>query len=169
MNALEKVVRPIVEGQVRGFLKEHPSVVEAVDWFKPGRAGIVHDKAKIFVGSLAKRIVRDLTCGTSTARLAAALLEGSTEAPREPEAGTDSGPGAPGLALKPEPGAVIAALRENGWRVAAHNDYRIDGKDMTFWLLTHPCGTWIKGEGRTDAEALAQCEAVARKMFRPSP
>lgn len=70
MNAVEKVIRPIVEGQIRGFLKEHPKLVEAVDWYKPRR-----DKAETFTNSLAKRIVRDLTCGTSTARLAAALLE----------------------------------------------------------------------------------------------
>lgn len=70
MDALEKVIRPIVEGQIRGFLKEHPSIIEAVDWYKP-RA----DKAVTFTNSLAKRIVRDLTCPTSRARLAAALLE----------------------------------------------------------------------------------------------
>lgn len=79
MTPLERVIRPIVEGQIRGFLKEHPSMVEAVDWYKPGRPGIVHDKAKIFVNSLAKRIVLDLTCATCRARLAAALLEPQTE------------------------------------------------------------------------------------------
>lgn len=75
MDALEKIIRPIVEGQIRGFLKEHPKLVEAVDWYKPRK-----DKAQTFVGSLSKRIVRDLTCGMSAARLAAALLERSAEA-----------------------------------------------------------------------------------------
>ena len=51
------------------------------------------------------------------------------------------------------------ALHKAGWRVAVHNDYRLNGEDHTFWLFTHPNGRWIKGEGRTDAEALSQCRA----------
>lgn len=70
MTDLERIIRPIVEGQICGFLKEHPPIVEAVDWYKP-RA----DKTTTFVNSLSKRIVRDLTCATSRARLKAALLE----------------------------------------------------------------------------------------------
>lgn len=27
MDAVEKIIRPIVEGQIRGFLKEHPGIV----------------------------------------------------------------------------------------------------------------------------------------------
>lgn len=75
MDPLERVIRPIVEGQIRGFLKEHPALIEAVDWYKPRK-----DKAVTFTNSLAKRIIRDLTCATSRARLAAALLEASAEA-----------------------------------------------------------------------------------------
>lgn len=74
MDPLEKVIRPIVEGQIRGFLKEHPSVVEAVDWYKPRT-----DKAVTFINSLSKRIVRDLTCASSSARIRAALLGISTD------------------------------------------------------------------------------------------
>jgi hypothetical protein len=70
ITPLEKVIRPIVEGQIRGFLKEHPRVLEGVDWYKPRQ-----DKATTFTNSLSKRIVRDLTCGTSAARLAKALME----------------------------------------------------------------------------------------------
>lgn len=66
-DKLERIIRPIVEGQIRGFLKEHPPIVEAVDWFKPRK-----DKATTFVNSLSKRIVRDLTCPICRARLAAA-------------------------------------------------------------------------------------------------
>ncbi len=55
-DELERVIRPIVEGQIRGFLKEHPVIVEAVDWYRPR-----DDKAVTFINSLAKRIVRDLT------------------------------------------------------------------------------------------------------------
>lgn len=68
MSPLERVIRPIVEGQIRGFLKEHPVIVAAVDWYKPR-----DDKATTFINSLSKRIVRDLTCGTTTARLREAL------------------------------------------------------------------------------------------------
>ena len=32
-NKLERIIRPIVEGQIRGFLKEHPVIVNAVDWY----------------------------------------------------------------------------------------------------------------------------------------
>jgi len=47
-------------------------------------------------------------------------------------------------------------LRADGWSVAVHNDYRIDGRACTFWLLTHPDGRYVKGEGSTDAEALGK-------------
>lgn len=67
---IEKIVRPIVEGQIRGFLKEHLKIVEAVDWYKPRK-----DKAATFTNSLSKRIVRDLACGTTAARLEAAIME----------------------------------------------------------------------------------------------
>lgn len=73
MTGIEKIIRPIVEGQIRGFIKEHPVIVEAVDWFKPR-----DDKSVTFINSLAKRIVRDLTCPTVRARLATALLEPAT-------------------------------------------------------------------------------------------
>lgn len=57
-------------------------------------------------------------------------------------------------------GVLLEALRGAGWSVAVHNDYRINGEAMTFWLFTHPCGRWIKGEGRTDAEALTAARAA---------
>lgn len=46
-------------------------------------------------------------------------------------------------------------LRAKGWSVAVHNDYRINGEPHTFWLLTHGDRA-IKGEGKTDVEALNQ-------------
>ena len=64
---------------------------------------------------------------------------------------------------------ILADLRENGWRVAVHNDYRLDGRDMTFWLFTHKAGLFIQGEARTDLGALRICELQARKVFAPSP
>lgn len=44
-------------------------------------------------------------------------------------------------------------IRNKGWAVAVHNDYRLNGEKHTFWLFTK--GDFaIKGEGLTDAEAL---------------
>lgn len=44
-------------------------------------------------------------------------------------------------------------IREKGWAVAVHNDYRLNGEKHTFWLFTK--GDFaIKGEGLTDVEAL---------------
>ena len=53
-------------------------------------------------------------------------------------------------------------LRRAGWSVAVHNDYRQDDAPMTFWLLTHPDGRWVKGEGLSDAYALEQAFKAAR-------
>lgn len=70
-------------------------------------------------------------------------------------------------------------IREAGWVVAVHNDYRINGEPYTFWLFTKPLtstdnvssalpeilrtseGTFVKGEGKTDKEALNE---VRRKL-----
>lgn len=95
-DQLERIIRPIVEGQIRGFLKEHPSIVDAVDWYKPRK----DDKATTFINSLAKRIVRDLVCPIVRARMATALLEFKlTEQPESTVAGitaaTDGGAGTP--------------------------------------------------------------------------
>lgn len=54
-------------------------------------------------------------------------------------------------------------LRQEGWSVAVHNDYRLDGEAYTFWLWTHPNGRYVKGEGRTDAQALDECLRAARR------
>ena len=50
-------------------------------------------------------------------------------------------------------------LRAAGWSVAVHNDYRLNGVAHTFWLMTKG-DRCVKGEGRTDAEALAQIRAL---------
>lgn len=65
--------------------------------------------------------------------------------------------------------ALLCTLRLNNWSVAIHNDYFIGGVRMTFWLLTHPSGLFVKGEGTTDEDALRECDKQARKIFRPSP
>ena len=71
-DPLEKIIRPIVEGQVRSFINDHPEVVEAVNWYKRRE-----DKRTTLINSIAKRIIRDLLCLTTRARLATALVEPS--------------------------------------------------------------------------------------------
>ncbi len=51
-------------------------------------------------------------------------------------------------------------IRQAGWSVAVHNDYRIGEKSYTFWLFTKD-DRCVKGEGRSDAEAL---DAVRSKL-----
>lgn len=61
---------------------------------------------------------------------------------------------------------MLLDLRSCGWSVAVHNDYRLNGKFHTFWLFTHPSGAFVKGEGPTDARAVAIVRsAVCRGAF----
>jgi len=61
-------------------------------------------------------------------------------------------------------------LRAAGWHVAIHNDYRQEGRDCTFWLLTRPrpgnpnIGDFVKGEGYGDAQALNQIRRLLRML-----
>jgi hypothetical protein len=45
-------------------------------------------------------------------------------------------------------------IRALGWTVACHNDYRQLGEIFTFWLFTRG-SSCVKGEGKTDADALS--------------
>jgi hypothetical protein len=65
----------------------------------------------------------------------------------------------------------LELLRNRGWSVAVHNDYRLGGERFTFWLLTDGSGRYVKGEGRTDAEALGTCrvQAAWTSAVAPSP
>ena len=49
-------------------------------------------------------------------------------------------------------------IRNLGWAVAIHNDYRILMRPHTFWLFTKD-GRAVKGEGRTDTIALNEVRA----------
>lgn len=52
---------------------------------------------------------------------------------------------------------LLVRLREMGWGVAIHNDYKLDGVPMTFWLFTKRIRddlVALKGEGLTDESAL---------------
>lgn len=52
-------------------------------------------------------------------------------------------------------GQTLSRLRAAGWMVAVHNDYRLNGTFNTFWLFTRRDGMSAKGEGASDAIALA--------------
>lgn len=69
--------------------------------------------------------------------------------------------------IGPSPG-VADELRALGWMVAVHNDYRLRGLPHTFWLFTKE-GQAVKGEGRTDREALDQVRAQIQGDLRPAP
>lgn len=50
---------------------------------------------------------------------------------------------------------MLKKLRDEGWMVAVHNDYRLNGEPFTFWLFTNMVkGTFVQGEAKTDEEAL---------------
>lgn len=51
--------------------------------------------------------------------------------------------------------SLLKEIRSRGWLVAVHNDYRLGGEFHTFWLFTSEDRA-VKGEGRSDVEALAQ-------------
>jgi hypothetical protein len=122
LDPLEKVLRPIIEGQVRSFANDHPEVVEAVTWFKP-RA----DKKVTFVNSVTKRILRDLLCPTSRARLRAALVEDTAASAEEDDTchrlvGASGGGVALATAPSPNPAeAEIVAASAHGGGVALHD------------------------------------------------
>ena len=54
-------------------------------------------------------------------------------------------------------------LRDKGWAVAVHNDYRQDGARRTFWLFTKG-DRCVKGEGNTDREALDEVRRQVNLM-----
>jgi hypothetical protein len=57
--------------------------------------------------------------------------------------------------VTPHAAKLLTKIRDAGWSVAVHNDYRLNGAAHTFWLFTHPNGRYLKGEGKSDEMALA--------------
>lgn len=57
-------------------------------------------------------------------------------------------------------------IRALGWTVAVHNDYRLNSLPHTFWLFTKGA-MCVKGEGRTDAEALKSIIATLKAAPQP--
>ena len=67
-DELARIIRPIVEGQIRSFLNDHPVIAEAVDWrFSQS------NKKEALVGSIGKRINRDLLSDHTRQRIASVL------------------------------------------------------------------------------------------------
>lgn len=92
----------------------------------------------------------------NTDSLAQWAMQTQAEAERLAPIVRDQVPRSPPLELR------LSALREQGWVVAVHNDYRQAGVLRTFWLFTR--GDFCaRGEGDTDAIALA---AVEREIVR---
>jgi hypothetical protein len=60
---------------------------------------------------------------------------------------------------------LLFEMRNAGWSVAVHNDYRAGGIPMTFWLFTHPSGVWLKGEGGSDVEVMRTIANERRNLF----
>jgi hypothetical protein len=65
---------------------------------------------------------------------------------------------------------ALSEMRAKGWTVAVHNDYRLNGQPMTFWLFTHEASErFVKGEGPTDWAAVKQALAAARRLLDAPP
>lgn len=61
------------------------------------------------------------------------------------------------------PSSMLTEIRALGWSVAVHNDYRLEGEPRTFWGFTRE-DRWVKGEGRTDDEALSNAIEAIRAL-----
>lgn len=73
---------------------------------------------------------------------------------------------APGAAIDAREQTEVDSLRAEGWAVAVHNDYKLQGVPYTFWLFTKGDRA-VKGEGQSDAEALAQVRAALSSRDEP--
>lgn len=76
MSALDAIIKPIVEGQIRSYLNDHPEIAEA--YIGKRRPGL--SKREALVNSIAKRISNDLLCAHTRERIKQAVLETGTGA-----------------------------------------------------------------------------------------
>jgi hypothetical protein len=67
------------------------------------------------------------------------------------------------LEVKPKMKLMLDELRDDGWAVAAHNDYRLDGQSYTFWLFTRG-NQCVRGEGLTDTAALIRVQNAIAEL-----
>jgi hypothetical protein len=49
---------------------------------------------------------------------------------------------------------ILSILRNDGWMVARHNDYKLGGIARTVWLVINDKGQYVLGDGKTDMDAL---------------
>lgn len=71
-DALARVLTPVVEGQIRSYLSDHPEMIDAfAGKWRPKKEGIVR--------SISKRILTDLLCPQTRLRLVAAILASKSE------------------------------------------------------------------------------------------
>lgn len=104
-EALEAVLRPIVEGQIRSFANDHPEVLCAVNWFKPRK-----DRKSTFVNSVAKRIMRDLLCTETRVRIGVACSASTSGAGDLDRAAIGRGPRGSGISPGTQMGGVAHLL-----------------------------------------------------------
>lgn len=85
MKTFDEIVRAVVEGQVSSFINDHPEVLDTgtTTWKTPRNKT---RKAQI-KDSIAKRIVRDLTCPDTKAKLILSLQSASGDEASDVEAG----------------------------------------------------------------------------------
>ncbi|WP_418122296.1 hypothetical protein [Variovorax sp. 160MFSha2.1] len=105
------------------------------------------------------RAVAEINALRSTVSMLSALAS-------RPEAPAASAPAAE--VAQPVMDGMPDDLRAAGWSIAVHNDYRMNGEAHTFWLLTKGDRA-VKGEGRTDAEALTQIRAALASSPSSAP
>lgn len=106
-----------------------------------------------------RRYKRDLDGGS---RATGRVVEKATTGSRKPsgnEAGRKPPRSPDGVSLE----RLLESIRSYGYAVGIHNDYRLNGQKFTYWQFTHPDGTYLKGEGPTDKEALNE---VMEKIYQ---
>lgn len=82
-DKLARIVRPIVEGQIRSFIHSHPNITTGVDW-RYSQA----TPSEALVASIAKRIVRELLSDQTRVRLSAAMGKNDLDGQPVAEAST---------------------------------------------------------------------------------
>lgn len=65
---LERIIRPVVEGQIKSFAKAHPEIPAAVNWGHPHK-----DNIMALANSIGKRITNDLLSKPVVDRIRSAL------------------------------------------------------------------------------------------------
>jgi hypothetical protein len=62
----------------------------------------------------------------------------------------------------------LKLLRMADWMVVCHNDYRLNHELMTFWSFSRG-NEYVRGEGKTDAEAISEVEYNIQKLTGKVP